>query len=175
MDQETARGHVESFLDSAVDHPTLGLVYGRRRIGKSTLLDELTADRGGFYWEATRGESAVHLARLGEALGHHLDAGRLSFGTWEEAVSRLLRLGESGPLPVVLDEVGYLLESEPALDSVFSAARWRNGAGPISTAPRASGNGSITSSRPRGSATTAFSSSSIISPATARFRRASIC
>lgn len=122
MDQDTARAHIESFLDSAVDHPTLGLVYGRRRIGKSTLLDELTANRGGFYWEATRGESAVHLARLGEALGRHLDTGRLSFDTWEEAVVGLLRLGESGPLPVVLDEVGYLLESEPALDSVLAAA-----------------------------------------------------
>ncbi len=122
MDQDVARQHLERFLDSKVSHHTLGLLYGRRRIGKSTLLDELTATRGGFYWEATRGESAVHLTRLGETLGQHLGTARLSFDTWETAVAQLLRLGESGSVPVVLDEVGYLLESEPSLDSVFAAA-----------------------------------------------------
>lgn len=122
MDQQIAREHVQRFLDSNVGHHTLGLVYGRRRIGKSTLLEGLTADREGFYWEATRGESAVHLARLGEALGRHLGTGRLSFETWEEAVGQLLSLGEHGAVPVVLDEVGYLLESEPALDSILAAA-----------------------------------------------------
>jgi hypothetical protein len=122
VDQEAGRRHLERFLDSEVRHHTLGLVYGRRRIGKSTLLDELTAERGGFYWEATRGEPAVHLARLGEALGRHLGTGRLSLETWEEAVRQLLRLGEGGPTPVVLDELGYLLESEPALDSIVATA-----------------------------------------------------
>lgn len=122
MDQGIAREHVERFLDSEVGHHTLALVYGRRRIGKSTLLDELATERGGFYWEATRGEPAVHLARLGEALGQHLGTGRLSFDTWEEAVSQLLGLGEIGPVPVVLDEVGYLLEAAPAVDSVVAAA-----------------------------------------------------
>ena len=120
--QEAAHRHLERFLDSEIGHPTLGLVYGRRRIGKSTLLDGVAEDRGGFYWEATRAEPAVHLARLGAALGRHLGTGRLSLETWEEAVLQLLRLGESGAVPVVLDEVGYLLEAEPALDSILAAA-----------------------------------------------------
>lgn len=122
MEQETARQHIERFLDSDVGHPTLGLVYGRRRIGKSTLLDDVTSNRSGFYWEATRGEAPVHLALLGAALGRHLGTGRLSLETWDEAVLQLLRLGEGGAVPVVLDEVGYLLESEPALDSILATA-----------------------------------------------------
>lgn len=120
MNQEVARGHVETFLDSGVDRPTLGLVYGRRRIGKSTLLERLTADRRGFYWEATRAETAVHLDRLGEALGEHLGVGRLSVDTWEDAASRLLGLGEKGQVPVVLDEFGYLLEADPGVDSILA-------------------------------------------------------
>jgi len=122
VEQDIARRHVERFLDSEVGHPTLGLVYGRRRIGKSTLLDGVAADRGGLYWEATRAEPAVHLARLGAALGRHLGTGRLSLETWDEAVLQLLRLGEREAVPVVLDEVGYLLEAEPALDSILAAA-----------------------------------------------------
>jgi uncharacterized protein len=122
MDQEAAQGPIEAFFDSGVGHPTLGLVYGRRRIGKSTLLERLARERRGFYWEATRGESAIHLARLGEALGAHLGVGRLSFDTWEEAMARLLQLGRSEPAPVVIDEIGYLLEADPALDSVIASA-----------------------------------------------------
>jgi AAA+ ATPase superfamily predicted ATPase len=120
MDAVLAQGIVERFVDSGVENPTLGLLYGRRRIGKSTLLARLTAARGGFYWEATRGETAIHLARLGEALGAHLGVGRLSLGSWEEALAQLLRLGEQGSPPVVLDEFGYLLEADPRLDSVVA-------------------------------------------------------
>jgi AAA+ ATPase superfamily predicted ATPase len=122
MDPNVARSHIESFLDSGVDKPTLALVYGRRRIGKSTLLERVTADRGGFYWEATRGESAIHLARLGEALGEYAGVGRLSFENWEEAISQVLRLGLKGPVPVVFDEFGYVVEADPSVASVFASA-----------------------------------------------------
>ncbi|HEX8694701.1 MAG TPA: hypothetical protein VF746_19910 [Longimicrobium sp.] len=121
MDPVASRVHIEAFFDSGVDRNTLGLVYGRRRIGKSTLLEALTAERGGFYWEATRGEAAIHLTRLGEALGAHLGTGRLLFTTWEEALGQLAQLGASRPTPVVLDEFGYLLEADPTVDSVIAA------------------------------------------------------
>lgn len=39
MDPLVGRDTIESFIDSGVDRNTLGLVYGRRRIGKSTLLE----------------------------------------------------------------------------------------------------------------------------------------
>lgn len=117
MDQDISGPIMEAFLESGAGHPTLGLAYGRRRIGKSTLLQRMTGARGGFYWEATRTAPAVHLARLGEALGAHLGVGRLSFETWEEALAELLRLGLRGPLPVVLDEFGYLLAEDPTLSA----------------------------------------------------------
>jgi uncharacterized protein len=117
-----ARDRLEAFADSRVPRNTLGLLYGRRRIGKSTLLVSLVQARSGFYWEATRGESAVQLARLGEALGAHLGVGRLSLGSWEEALRRLLQIGAAGPVPVVLDEFGYVLEADATVDSVIAAA-----------------------------------------------------
>lgn len=121
MDPQTSRRHVEAFLDSGVDRGTLGLVYGRRRIGKSTLLQALAADRSGFYWEATRGESAVHLARLGDALGAYLGVGRIGFSSWEEALTQIVQLGAGSVTPVVLDEFGYVLEADPTVDSVLAA------------------------------------------------------
>lgn len=104
------------------NRPTLGLLYGRRRIGKSTLLERITEERAGFYWEATRAESAIHLARLGETLGEHLGVGSLNLTSWEDALGQLSRLGADGAVPVVVDEFGYVLEADRSADSVVAAA-----------------------------------------------------
>ena len=120
MDLTQSSAPIERFLASELDRNTLALVYGRRRIGKSTLLASLTRARQGFYWEATSSESAIHLARLGEALGQHLGVGPLALTGWEDALTRLLHLGATESRPVVLDEFGYLLEAEPGLDSIIA-------------------------------------------------------
>lgn len=120
MDALASREILERFIDSPAKVNTLALVYGRRRIGKSTLLADLTTERQGFYWEATRAEPAVHLGRLGDALGTHLGVGRLRFDTWEEALGRMVQIASTRAVPVVLDEFGYLLEADPGIDSIVS-------------------------------------------------------
>ncbi|MFF1815712.1 ATP-binding protein [Kribbella sp. NPDC058245] len=122
MESPSYRQHVERFIDSAADRHTLGLVYGRRRIGKSTLLEAVTRERGGFYWEATRTETAIQLSRLGEALGEHLGVGRVALDSWDEAFRQLLRLGEMRQLPVVVDEFGHVLAADPSADSIVATA-----------------------------------------------------
>ena len=112
---------LRAFLDGRAKRPTLGLLYGRRRIGKSTLLVEEVGRRGGFYFEATRVEAPVHLERLGGALGEHLGVGRIELRSWEEALTQLLRLGGEQAVPVVLDEFGYLLEADRSLPSVIAS------------------------------------------------------
>lgn len=122
MNPIESRRHLQTFFDAPVARNTLGLLYGRRRIGKSTLLESLVAERKGFYWEATRGETPVQLARLGTALGAHLGVGRLALSDWEDAVRQLLQLEAGGTVPVVLDEFGYVLEADPTVDSILAAA-----------------------------------------------------
>ena len=112
---------LRAFLDGRARRPTLGLMYGRRRIGKSTLLVEEVGQRGGLYFEATRVETPVHLERLGVALGEHLGVGRIELRSWEEALIQLLRLAGEQATPVVLDEFGYLLEADPSLPSVIAS------------------------------------------------------
>jgi uncharacterized protein len=119
QDQDVAA--LGAFLDGRAARPTLGLVYGRRRIGKSTLLVAEVERRGGFYFEATRVEAAVHLERLGAALGEHLGVGRIELRSWEEALTQLVRLGGDGPVPVVLDEFGYLMEADASLPSQIAS------------------------------------------------------
>lgn len=121
MHLEDYRGRVEAFIDSGAQRHTLGLVYGRRRIGKSTLLEAVTRERGGFYWEATRTESALQLQRLGEALGEFTGVGRIALDTWDSAFAQILRLAHDRSVPIVLDEFGHVLEADRSVDSVIAS------------------------------------------------------
>lgn len=117
-----SRDVVSNFIDTATGRPLLGLVYGRRRIGKSTLLVNEVEQRSGFYFEATRVAARVQLDRLGAELGAHLGVGRIALDTWEQALQSLLALGAKRPVPVVIDEFGHVLEADRSVDSTIAAA-----------------------------------------------------
>lgn len=120
MDTIAAGEDLARFIDQGAARNTLALMYGRRRIGKSTTLARLTRERNGFYWEATRAKTPIQLERLGAALGQFLGVGALALSSWEDGLGRLLQLGADATIPIVVDEFGYLLESEPGLDSVVA-------------------------------------------------------
>jgi uncharacterized protein len=102
---------------------SLGIVWGRRRIGKSFLLQDLCEQTQGFYYHALRGSSAEALRDLGKQLGDHLGTvAPLAINSWDEAVDALVALGREREILVVLDEFPYLLEHTPALDSLIQRA-----------------------------------------------------
>lgn len=102
---------------------TLGIVWGRRRTGKSYLLESLIDRTGGFYYEAVRGSSAEALRELGTQLARHQQAAApLALDNWDAAIAALLNLGRDREIPVVLDEYPYLLEHTPQLDSLIQRA-----------------------------------------------------
>jgi uncharacterized protein len=111
------------FTTSGEGAASLGIVWGRRRIGKSFLLQALAEKAHGFYYHALRGSSAEALRDLGEQLGRHQGAvAPLALGSWEEAIDALMALGRDREILVVLDEFPYLLEHTPALDSILQRA-----------------------------------------------------
>jgi uncharacterized protein len=124
-----------SLVDFAT-HPepgaSLGLVYGRRRQGKTFLLEHLARATGGFMFVATQQSGRQQLRDLGEAYGRFTGAaGPVDFRDWREAVDALLRLweGAGDPVPVIVDEFPYLMEVEPALPSLLQAALTPRGRG----------------------------------------------
>ncbi len=127
FDREQAWADLSTFVSDPAPGLRLGVVYGRRRQGKSFLLRRLAAATGGFYYQALEHEPAQALVDLGERVGAHLDVGRLAFVTWEEALSSIRRLGASlgggnGPAVAILDEFPYLLERSPELLSLLQRA-----------------------------------------------------
>ena len=123
VDRETEWRQLSGFAASGELTASLGLVWGRRRIGKSFLLQDLADRMGGFYYHAIRGSSAEALRDLGEHLGRHQQtAAPLSLGSWDDAVHALMKLGSETKALVVLDEFPYLLEHTPSLDSILQRA-----------------------------------------------------
>ncbi len=119
----TEWGRLTAFATSGVPGPSLGLVWGRRRVGKSYLLETLAEQSGGFYYQAVRGSSAEALRDLGERLGEYQGAAApLALPDWERGIDALLSLGHEREQVVVLDEFPYLLEHTPALASIIQRA-----------------------------------------------------
>ncbi|WP_223006875.1 AAA family ATPase [Streptomyces roseirectus] len=102
----------------------LGVVSGRRRQGKTFLLDAVTRAAGGFMFTATETTEADSLREFGEALARHRGQPTpFRFAHWDEAVRELLRIADTGaPAVAVIDEFPFLAKASPALPSVIQRA-----------------------------------------------------
>lgn len=104
--------------------PTLAVIRGRRRHGKSTLIRAVAAASGGFYHQALEATATEQLRDLGDTYARYLGLPAPPvFDHWQEAVDALLMLPDhEGPRLVVLDEFPYLTRSSPSLPSLFQRA-----------------------------------------------------
>lgn len=111
------------FIEDEQPGATLGVVSGRRRHGKTFLLDAACRAAGGFYFGATEAADAESLRRISAALTAHVrPASPYHFSDWAEAVDALLALGTERPVPVVIDEFPYLAKANPELPSIIQEA-----------------------------------------------------
>jgi uncharacterized protein len=144
FDREQEWADLVAFASDPAPGLRIGIVYGRRRQGKSYPLRRLAAATGGFYYQALEHEPAQALAELGDHLGSHLGGPRLALGDWDEAIAALRQLAPrhagdvpssprrrpaegrspaaAAPTVVVLDEFPYLLERSPELPSLLQRA-----------------------------------------------------
>ncbi len=100
----------------------LGVVSGRRRMGKTHLLRALANAASGFYFGATEATAAETLRQFGAALAEHVASPvPFTFATWDDAITYLFTLGTSGDQPVlaVIDEFPYLVRVVPELPSLI--------------------------------------------------------
>ncbi|MGH3280975.1 MAG: AAA family ATPase, partial [Trebonia sp.] len=114
--------HLAGFASrAAAGRPELGIVSGRRRQGKTYLLQALVEASGGLYFGATESTEVESLRMFSDALtryGNLAAPPRLS--NWDEAVRYLFdRSRSGGPRLVVLDEFPYLSGSSPSLPSIL--------------------------------------------------------
>ncbi|MEW5987982.1 MAG: ATP-binding protein [Chloroflexota bacterium] len=105
------------------------VVYGRRRVGKTTLLLEWARQSGlpFIYWVAARESSALLLRSFSQALYNHTHSETpadpfFTYPTWEMALREAANLSKGGRLMLLLDEFPYAAHAEPALPSLLQNA-----------------------------------------------------
>jgi hypothetical protein len=121
VDEWAALSEFASDPDSGT---VLGIVYGRRRQGKTLLLELLAEATEGFTFTGLQQANTQNLADLAAAYAGFAGVPAAAFGSWTDAVDALLTVGGrlGRPVPVVLDEFPYLVEQAPELPSVVQRA-----------------------------------------------------
>jgi uncharacterized protein len=115
----TLTSHVAATSDLA----TLGVVSGRRRQGKSYVLERLCQATGGFYHLATEATDHENRQLLSSAIAEFEGrATRPHLPDWPTAIDALLRLGPESGIAVVIDEFPFLCKPTPELPSVILRA-----------------------------------------------------
>ncbi len=106
------------------DSGALVLVSGRRRIGKTYLLQHFIHNRRAIFYQATRQAPNVELTaftrEVERALGTFPPG--YSYPTWDAAFDDLTARCDEKRLVVVLDEFSYLCDSSPGMPSIVQ--RW---------------------------------------------------
>ena len=103
----------------------LRILYGRRRIGKSALLDQFAAGKRHIIFQAVEGTIADQLRDLTDAILACQDDPVLRAAplpNWEAALAYLARVASAGRVVVIFDEYQYVAEADPTLASRLQ--RW---------------------------------------------------
>lgn len=105
--------------------PALALLYGRRRVGKTYLLDHAWQGQRSFYFLA--GETTAErnrrelLGELAPMLPEPSDADAALFPSWRHVFRLFAELANDEPFVVVLDEFQHLLSKEEDIASQLMA------------------------------------------------------
>lgn len=100
------------------DKSSLVVLYGRRRLGKSTLIKKVLSDND-IYFLADRSESQHQRVLLAKVIAQVFpDFDKLSYPDWE-SMFRALNYRADRRFTLCLDELPYLVEQSPELPSVL--------------------------------------------------------
>ena len=87
-------------------------MYGRRRIGKTSLVVRFCEEKRAVYHMAQRGSEAVGLEKLSEAISDSLlQKAQMQFASFEKALGYLAEVAEHERLVFVIDEFPYFCSS----------------------------------------------------------------
>lgn len=123
FDREKEWSALSRFVTSGQANATLGVVSGRRRQGKTFLLEALCESAGGLYIAAEQASEAESLRTFAAAVEAFVGTALpVAFADWRQAIDALLSVGTETQIPVVIDEFPYLVKASPQLPSILQAA-----------------------------------------------------
>ena len=105
------------------DDMLMGLIYGRRRIGKSELVKHAIIESGlkAIYYECKQVSEESNVQSICEVISEALGLPRLGYTKVEETLDYVFHLAAKERIILVLDEYPYLRENVKGLDSILQS------------------------------------------------------
>ncbi|WP_310569702.1 ATP-binding protein [Gemmatimonas sp.] len=121
VDRESERAQLRALLKRP--GPSLALVTGRRRVGKTYLLINTWPEAQTFYFVAAEGTSTINRRELVQSIARHfaLALDPADYPTWRTVFRLLYELRTPEPLVVILDEFQYLMGTKDGVPSQLNA------------------------------------------------------
>jgi AAA+ ATPase superfamily predicted ATPase len=129
FDREREWAGLNAFAANVYAGAMLGVVSGRRRQGKSFLLEALTAATGGLYFPAVEATEAVSLRSFTSTLVRQGIPVSRPVQDWDDAIALLLSSQTGPPRAVVIDEFPFLVKASPSLPSIIQRELGPGGSG----------------------------------------------
>ena len=100
------------------------VIYGRRRIGKTTLINEFISKKPAIFFTAHEVNDALNLSRFSEKVYRFFDIPESAggFKTWNDAFDFLAKKAEERRFVLAFDEFPYAVSANRALKSVLQTA-----------------------------------------------------
>ncbi|MEZ3434690.1 MAG: ATP-binding protein [Lachnospiraceae bacterium] len=98
------------------------VIYGRRRIGKTALINEFCKDKPAIYFSALNATAQENLQTLSKAIHmykHPDTANAPDFRTYDDAFGEITRMASEERVIFVIDEYPYLAKAKTAVSSML--------------------------------------------------------
>ena len=95
------------------------VVYGRRRVGKTMLLNEFCKGKKNIFFTGIESSVSENLSQLSKAVLEHSGVKDSSFDSFEKVLLYVDTLAQNERIVLVIDEYPYLAKSEASFPSLL--------------------------------------------------------
>lgn len=105
------------------------VMYGRRRVGKTTILQEFAENSNSIFFPAREKNDALNLEDFSKVIQYHFDRTFIaSFQSWEDAFN-YIGTKANKRTAIIIDEFPYIIDENPTVKSILQHVidhSWKN-------------------------------------------------
>lgn len=96
------------------------VMYGRRRVGKTTILQEFASHHRVIFYSAQEKNDSLNLSDFSKVVQNYFEGHYIApFSSWEDAMSYITKKGKDVRTVLVIDEFPFMAGTNPSIKSIF--------------------------------------------------------